>query len=191
MSPGGTSNDDPKSPSDFSDGKLLSTNDYERSNLPPPDNKFLLETLDAFSTLEQLMNKLSANDIQDYMSRYAARAGFTLIDSNTISPADQQPNHYTVTHNDPNMYHQDPTDPTSTLRVFDGRETPLTTGFSPNVENFSQRQENPIAPSYDMNPPILSTNVTIPPGPAGTRSTHDATPPSTIRPLYNPTALPV
>ncbi len=155
-SPGGTSNAGNKSPADslFSDGELLSP---VNQDVKPNINHPVDDSSGAFDTFEQLarlMNSLSEQGRTNIMAKYAEHAGFTLNKSTTATttrPLSYPEAYKTVSHQDQDM---------SPGTMFDGRETPMTTGFTPNVENFSQRQEFPRVPSYGG----TTASFTLPPG---------------------------
>ncbi len=149
-SPGGTSNADHKSYTDspFSDGELLSPiNEDIKPNVERPLD-MMDQTNNTNNRVDVPLTDLSGLDTGYLLAELAKRSGFTLNRNNPHSDdtrSAQQPSSRN-TYNDSNHYHMhDAT--TWHTGMFDGRETPMTTGFLPDNTNFSQRNK-PLAPTY-------------------------------------------
>ncbi len=192
---GGTSNAGNKSPANslFSDGELLSPINQDvkpHINQPVDDSS---GEFDTFEQLARLMNSLSEQGQRNIMTRYAEHAGFTL--SKNILPTTTRQTSYPEAYKE-NVTHQDQED--MSPGMFDGRETPMNTGFSPNYENFSRRAETSYAPPtspnmarYTVPPPNNATdqqpafNTTKLSVQAGTPSSQQAHP----KPIHAPNPI--
>ena len=173
---GGTSNAGNKSPSDsslFSEGVFINKDIKPTVNTDPSD-----ETYATYEHLEQLLNTLPPQHIHTYMSKYAEQAGLTL--SKPLSPHPDWKQHhpdsqtyYPDAYNNPKVSH-----PGMDTQMFNGRETPMTTGFSPAAENFSQRSEPPLNEALTSFAAPSSSTHPVQPAPTGTPSNYPSNYPS-------------
>jgi len=155
---GGTSNAGNNSPADssFSDGELLSP--VKQDVKPIIDQS----TEESFEQLAKLMASLSPHHQEQLMMNFAEHSGFVL------SKPDRQA-HYPEAS-------QKVSDPNKSSGLFDGRDTPLNTGFTPHVTNFSQRQET----THD-----LSSSGTATSSSAGVHpSSYTVSPPPAVKPTF-------
>ncbi len=127
--------------------------------------------LDTYKTINNLLNTLSPDEKRAFTKNFTQPLRNDVNNNDNPNFGSQQPPvASTQDHTNPdNMSYQNVTNQERPGSMFDGRDTPMTTGFSPNVANFSQRS-NP----DDMHS-IPTPTTTTQPAPAGAAYSQDGT----------------
>ncbi len=200
---GGTSNAGNNSPADspFSDGEFVSPIIQDvKPVIKQPVDESPSGDFDTFEQLAALMKTIPTHGQENLMRAYAKHAGFTL--SKNTPPTTTRQFSYTEAYKHASHQDQD-----MSPGMFDGRETPMTTGFTPNVENFSQRRvpsyggttasftlpPNGSQPSttvginsagFNYFVPPVGTSYTVPPPPSPAYEQPNANPRTTVPPQF-------
>ena len=182
---GGTSNAgnaSPRGSSEFS-GELVSPVDNDiKPNIDTIGKTTGLSSndLDLDDRVKAIFTTLTEEEQNRLITSFITASGYILQPAPTGVPPTQQGARLTY-NNSSYMSNQGPTDQWTPGTMFDGRETPMDSGFSPNIMNFSQRSNFSQHSYHDPNYGYMTTNPTSTsqPAPAGvTYSQRDMMPSS-------------